>query len=171
MPPKSNFSDINFWGIIFIFLLTVHLNTAIFYGRLNLDYIIFGARLPHILVILGASFISLYTPIFYLLKRRNPKQYKNLLKLHMFGNSTSFMFISMHLVIRSIIFPMGIGLLLFFFTLFLVLSGFTFRFNVLKPFKIINEGIPHYNRSLHISLTISFYIVLLFHLLNVTDFQ
>ncbi len=171
MSSKSSFYDINFWGIILILLLTVHLDTAIFLGRLNLNYTVFGTRLPHLLVILGSSFIALFTPLYYLLKRINPRQYKNLLKLHMFGNTSSLLLVSTHFVYRLVLLPLGIGELLFFFVLISVLSGFIYRFNILKPFKKLNEDIPHYNRFLHISLTISFYLVLVFHLLNVTDFQ
>ena len=168
---KTSFSDSNFWGIIIILLLTVHLNTAIFLGRLNLNYLVFSVRLPHLLGIIGASFVVFFTPLFYILKRIRPGYVKALLKLHMYGNTTSLMLVSLHEAYRLIRLPVGIGLLLFTFVILLVLSGFVYRFGVLRPFKMFVKDIPHYNRFLHTSLTVSFYLVFIFHLLNVTDFQ
>lgn len=169
---KTSFSDPNFWGIVIIFLLTVHLNTVIFTGRLNIDYIVFSYRLPHLLGTIGASFIVVYTPLFYTLKRRYPVYTKNLLKLHIYGNSTSFMLVSLHVVFfRLINLPLRAGLTLFTFVLLLVITGFSQRFGVLRPLRTYMKNILQHNRFLHVSLAISLYIVFFFHMLNVLDFQ
>ena len=166
MSSKSNFRDIQFWGIILIFLLAVHINTAIYLGRIKIIFQFYSIDFPHLLGIIGASFIALSTPIFYILKRRKPKQYKQLLNLHMFGNATSFLLSSMHVVFRLLRLPLGIGFILFAFTSLLVISGFVSKFNLLKPFRNNVENLPHTNRTFHVSLTFSFYLLFFFHLLN-----
>ena len=167
---KSNFRDINFWIIIIIFLVTVNLSTAIYLGRLNLNFTIFSIRFPHLLGIIGASFVSIFTPIFYILKRRNIKLYKQLLRLHMFGNVISLLMISMHETFRFVRLPLGLGFTLYILLLLLVLSGFSFKFNLLKPFRLYIKNVPHYNRFFHVSLTISFYLVFIIHLINVLGY-
>jgi hypothetical protein len=140
---KSNFRNMQFWGIILIFLLAVHINTAIYLGRIKIIFHFYSIDFPHLLGIIGASFIALFTPIFYILKRRNPKQYKQLINLHMFGNTTAFLLSSMHVVFRLLRLPLGIGFILFVFISLLVISGFVSKFNLL------------------------FYFLFSFHLLNV----
>jgi hypothetical protein len=166
MGSHSNFSDVSFWVIIIILLITAHVTTAIYLGRLNLNYKVFSEELTHILSIIGTSFIAIYTPIYYTLKRRSVKLLKPLLRIHMFGNITSFSLISTHIARRVLFFPLGVGILTYTLLFLLWLSGFVFRFRLLKPFGVIVKNVPHYNRSFHISLTVSFYIVLLFHLVN-----
>lgn len=133
LPPKSNFRNLQFWGILLIFLLAVHINTAIYLGRIKIIFQFYSIDFPHLLGIIGASFIAIFTPIFYILKRRKPKQYKLLISLHMFGNVTSFLLSSMHVVFRLLRFPLGIGFILFILTSLLTISGFVSKFNLLKP--------------------------------------
>ena len=171
MAHRTNFNDIDFWIVVLIYLLAIHLATVESIGRLNLNYFVLTAWLPHLLGILGASFIIVYTPLFYFLKRKRPNLNKRLLKMHIFGNSISFMFVTLHMISNLILLPLGIGVLSYLFVLLLMSSGFSYRFGILKPLNVFMKDIPHYNRYLHISLTISFYIVFLFHLLKATNFQ
>jgi hypothetical protein len=156
-----------FWGIILIFLLAVHINTAIYLGRIKIVFQFYSIDFPHLLGIIGASFIAIFTPIFYILKRRTPKQYKQLINLHMFGNATAFLLSSMHVVFRLLRLPLGIGFILFVFISLLVISGFVSKFNLLRPFRSVVKDLPHFNRAFHVSLISSFYILFSFHLLNV----
>ena len=171
MSTRTSFNDSEFWLVTLIFLLTLHIATAESLGRLNFNYNILSTQLTHLLSIIGSSFIALYTPLYYFLKRKHRRLTKNLLKLHVFGNSISCMFVSIHVVARLIRLPLGLGVLSYLFLLLLVLSGYIFRYGVLKPLKIFIKDIPHNNRYIHVSLTASFYITFLFHLLQVLDFQ
>jgi hypothetical protein len=171
MSAKPKFNDAEFWLITIILLLTIHIATAESLGRLNFNISIFSTRITHFLSIIGSAFVVLYTPLYYYLKRRNPHITKTLLKLHIFGNTISCTFVTIHFVARLIRLPLGLGVLSYLFMLLLFLSGYTFRYGVLKPLNIFIKNIPHNNRYLHVSLTASFYIVFLFHLLQVTDFQ
>ena len=64
-------------------------------------------------------------------------------------------------------FVIFVGFLLFILIIVLVISGFIFRFNLLKPLRIYVKDTPHYNRYFHVSLTLSFYLIFVFHLINV----
>jgi hypothetical protein len=167
MSSKSNFRNPQFWGIIIIFLLAVHINTAIYLGRIKIVFHFYSLDFPHLLGILGASFIAIFTPFFYILKRRKPRQYKQLLNLHMFGNATSSLLTSMHAELRLRRLPLGVGFIMFVFISLLTLSGFVSKFNLLKQFRKTVENLPHTNRAFHVSLTFSFYLLLIFHLINV----
>ena len=171
MTSRTSFNDSEFWVVTSIFLLTVHIATAESLGRLNFNINVFSTRLTHFLSIIGSSFVAFFTPLYYFLKRKRRRLTKNLLKIHVFGNSISCMFVSIHVVARLIRLPLGLGVLSYLFLLLLVLSGYAFRYGVLKPLKLVMKDIPHNNRYIHVSLTASFYIVYLFHLLQVTDFQ
>ena len=171
MSTRTSFNNSEFWVITLIFLLTIHIATAESLGRINFNYNVFSTRLTHLLSIIGSSFVACYTPVYYFLKRKRRRLTKNLLKLHVYGNSISCMFVSIHVVARLIRLPLGLGVLSYLFMLLLVLSGYTFRYGVIRPLKLFIKDIPHNNRYIHVSLTASFYIVYLFHLLQVTDFQ
>ncbi len=171
MSNKPKFNDAEFWLITIILLLTIHIATAESLGRLNFNISILSTRITHFLSIIGSAFVVFYTPLYYYLKRRNPRLTKNLLKLHIFGNTISCTFVTIHVVARLIRLPLGLGVLSYLFMLLLFFSGYTFRYGLLKPLNMFIKNIPHNNRYLHVSLTASFYIVFLFHLLQVTDFQ
>ena len=171
MSSRSNFKNISFWGIIILLLFTVHINTAIFLGRLNLELPFLSTSFSHFLSIIGASFVSVFTPIYYILKRRKIKLFKPLLSVHMFGNVISFFMVSTHVFTRLIRIPFGVGFLLFILLIVLVISGFIFRFNLLKPLRIYVKDTPHYNRYFHVSLTLSFYLIFIFHLINAIAFR
>ena len=111
--------------------------------------------------------IAIFTPIFYILKRRNPKQYKQLINLLMFGNATAFLLSSMHVSFRLLRLPLGIGFILLAFISLLVISGFVSKFNLLRPFRSVVKELPHFNRAFHVSIVFSFYLLFGFHLLNV----
>jgi hypothetical protein len=166
MGSRSNFRDVSFWVIIIILLITAHVTAAAYLGRLRLDYKLFNEELTHVLSIVGTTFIVVYTPVYYALKRRYVRQLKPLLRIHMFGNLISFSFVSTHIARRILYFPLGIGVATYTLLFLLWFSGFAYRFHLLRPLGSIVKDIPHYNRWFHVSLTVSFYVVLLFHLVN-----
>ncbi len=55
---------------------------------------------------------------------------------------------------------------LFIIMLVLVVTGFIYRFNLLSNYTGFNEGIPHFNRNLHVILTLSMYLILIVHILT-----
>jgi hypothetical protein len=148
---------------IFVLVLIDWINTGFFVGPL---------RFSHWMGIIGPLFVAIYTPIFYVLRRRYPKRLKLLLNIHVFGFLISFMFISIHFAGQigrpQQFYPeLGEGIALFIIMVLLVATGFIHRFQII-PKKAGKYYKPHFNRYYHVSITTAFYIVIIVHaLINV----
>lgn len=157
--------DLNFWfGLLLIFII-VYLSLATYFRWLDVRFRIGPYFFTHWLSWFGSLFIAFFSLIYYVLKRRIPKLLPKLIKIHMFGNLLSSMFISMHFFQQISrppqFFPdLGTGVALFAIIVILVASGFLHRFQIVKSVA------PHQNRFLHISITTAFYIVVVIHILQ-----
>ncbi len=145
--------------IITILILLDFVDTGFFLGPY---------RFSHWMGIIGSSFILVFAPLYYILKRRFPKRYKILLNLHIFGFTTAFLLVSIHLagqLSRPLQFypDLGGGVALYIIVAILVATGYLFRYNLitLKGGKKLQ---PHTNRMLHVSLISGLYIVLIVHI-------
>ncbi len=161
----SRFGDLNFLSGLLIFLVTIYLSFAAYFRWFDLSFRIGPYFFTHWLSWIGTLFIVLFTPTYYVLKRRRPKLLKTLIAIHMYGNLLSLPLISMHFFQQisrpSQFYPdLGTGLALYIVTLILITTGFIHRFQILKSL------IPHQNRFIHISVTTAFYIVILVHILQ-----
>ena len=156
------FKDSNFLLSSVLVIMTVSLSIATYLHWIQLNFFVGPLRFTHLLVWIGSLFVAVYSPAYYVLKRRYPERIRILIQIHVFGNLTSFMLISMHFAQQigrpPQFYPdLGTGVTLYIVMLVLVASGFLHRFQLLRTFK------PHLNRFLHISVTISFYIIILVH--------
>jgi len=160
--------DLIFWSALMIILIAVFLLVAVYFKWLSVSFFVGPLRFGHWLGVLGTLFIAFLTPAYYILKRRYPKRLKAMLNVHIFGNLFSFMFISVHFA-QQISRPpqfypdLGTGVILYVTMLLLVSTGFLHRFRLLE-----GRGIypPHRNRFLHLSITLTFYLVIVFHSLR-----
>lgn len=161
----SRFRDLNFLLGLSIFLVTIYLSSATYFRWLNFSFRVGPYFFTHWLSWIGTLFIVLFTPTYYVLKRRKRTILKKLITIHMYGNLLSFLLISTHFF-QQISRPpqfypdLGTGVALYIVTLILVTTGFIHRFQLLKGI------VPHQNRYLHISITTAFYIVILVHILQ-----
>ena len=157
-------------SLIMILLFALgFLMVAIYSDWLNLSFRVNGLFFTHWLSWIGALFISIYTPIFYITKRLYPIQVNKLLNIHVFGNLLAFLLISTHFagqVGRPLQFyPEGrTGVALFVITLLTVASGIVHRYNLIPSFGRFE--VPKRNRFVHVSLSLSFYIVIVVHVLH-----
>jgi len=163
--------DLNFWAAIIILLITTFLSVATFLRWFNLRFQIGPFSFTHWLGWIGALFIAFYTPIYYVLKRRNPQLVKTLIKIHVFGNLLSGMLISIHYAQQmgrpAEFYPdLGTGLILYIVMFILVATGFLHRFGMLEKLGRYRVFLPHQNRYLHIAITLTFYIVIIVHVLR-----
>jgi len=126
--------------IITIIILLDFVDTGFFLGPY---------RFSHWMGIIGSTFILVFAPLYYILKRRFPQRYKILLNLHIFGFTTSFLFVSIHLA-GQLSRP-------------LQFYPYLFRYNLitLRGGKKLQ---PHTNRMLHVSLISGLYIVMIVHI-------
>jgi len=145
--------------IITILILLDFVDTGFFLGPY---------RFSHWMGIIGSAFILVFAPLYYIVKRRFPNRYKILLNLHIFGFTTAFLLVSIHLagqLSRPLQFypDLGGGVALYIIVAILVATGYLFRYNLitLRGGKKIQ---PHTNRMLHVSLIGGLYIVLIVHI-------
>jgi hypothetical protein len=164
-PTVHKYRTGSFWISIALFVVAALLSLGTAYRWFDIRFRIGSYFVTHWLAWIGTAFIAVYTPIYYVVKRRRPRWIKPLIPTHMFGNLVSFTFISMHLaqqLTRPAQFPpdLGTGVALYIVMLTLVITGFLHRFNIIPSF------VPHQNRFLHISVTSAFYIVIIVHILQ-----
>ncbi len=157
--------DIDFWTAAAIIIATIPLSIATYSRWFQLNFFVGSFRFTHWLSWIGTFFIALFTPAYYVLKRKYPKTLKALLRIHVFGNLISFLLISIHFAQQvgrpPRFFPdLGTGLVLYIVMPFLVASGFLHRFQILKTIK------PHLNRFFHVAITLTFYMVIVVHILQ-----
>lgn len=130
----------------------------------NLNTYVGPLLLHHWLGWVGAMYIAIITPLYSILKRRYPGRMKTLLAVHVFGNLIAFLFISIHftqLMGRPALFaPIpGTGMAQYIIVATMVATGLMQRLRLakgfLKPWRFI-----------HVSLSLSYYIVLTVHILR-----
>jgi hypothetical protein len=122
-------------------------------------------RLIHYIAFAGALYIAFGVILFGFLKRRSPKKYKLLLRIHTLGNLFAFLLISIHFAGQvgrpANFYPtFGTGLALYFAMVSLVSTGLAFRFRLFRSLT------PATNRFIHTGLAFSFYIIILVHILH-----
>ena len=159
------YRDLHFWLAFMIILVTVYLMVATYLDWFQLNFFVGSFRFPHWLVWIGTLYIAFFTPAYYVLKRRYPKRLKALVKIHVFGNLFAFLLISVHFAQQigrpPQFFPdLGTGLALYLVMLVLTATGFFHRFQMVRSLR------PHLNRFMHVSVTMSFYIIIGIHILQ-----
>ena len=157
----------NFWVILSLIILSIIIAWANYAGLLQLHDRVGPFFIHHWFSLTGSFYIALFTPIYYVMKRRNPRKTGTLLKLHTYGNVVSFGLISIHFAQQisrpAQFFPsLQTGLALYPIVTLLVASGFLMRFRVIS--------LPHNSlRFLHVSLTTAFYFTIWVHILHGLD--
>jgi len=149
---------------LILVIVAIILSVATYNRWLELRFEIGPVYFTHLLSWIGALFIAVYSPIYHYLKRRNPNKLKTLLNIHSFGNLIAFIFISMHFAQQvgrpPDFYPdLGAGLALFIAVCILVTTG------ILRRFQIGKQFIGYY-RTLHVGATVTFYIIVIIHILH-----
>jgi len=157
--------NVDFWSASVIILVTVYLMVATYFRWFQLNFFVGSFRFTHWLGLIGTLFIAFFTPIYYVLKRRHLKRLKAIVRIHVFGNLFSFMLISIHFAQQigrpPQSFPdIGTGLALYIIMLLLTATGFMNRFQIIRSVR------PSLIRSMHVSITMSFYIIIGIHILH-----
>jgi hypothetical protein len=160
---SNRFRDYRFWVALALVVTTAILMYAVYARLLVLRFEVAGESAHHVLSWAGVLFIAIYTPIYYWLKRSYPNRYRTLLGVHMFGNLTAVMALSLHFTHQitrpATAYPdLGTGVVLYPAVLLLVLAGFVLAFGFSKKY-------DHW-RFFHSSLAVTFYMVIVVHLLH-----
>ena len=163
MEPKRRNWEL--WVSAITVILTAFLMIA-YYNR----WFSFAARLGpfriiHYIAFAGTLYIAFGVILFAILKRRNPNNYKILVRAHTLGNLFSFLLISLHFAGQvgrpANFYPdFGTGLALYIGMIALVGTGLTLRFSNFRRFG------PASNRFVHAGLAFAFYIIIVVHILH-----
>ncbi|MCW4002234.1 MAG: hypothetical protein NWE97_03505 [Candidatus Bathyarchaeota archaeon] len=149
--------------MIFI-LATAFSMFAVYFDLVQLHVYVGPYYIHHWLSWTGTTFIALFTPVYYWLKRTSPQRLQALLGVHVFGNLVSFLFVSIHFTQQisrpAQFYPdLGTGVVLYASMLLLVFTGFLTRFQTAK-------SAGRALRFIHQSVTVTFYLIILVHILH-----
>jgi len=157
-------NNASFVTALILVVVAIILSAATYNRWLELRFEVGPVYFTHLLSWIGALFIAVYSPIYYYLKRRNPNKLKTLINIHSFGNLIAFIFISMHFAQqmgRPADFSpdLGTGLALFIAVCTLATTG------ILRRFQLGKQFIGYY-RTLHNGATMTFYVMVIIHILH-----
>jgi hypothetical protein len=161
----SSLKKLEFFFAILLIILAVFFFVVAYLDWIDFGVVIGSYRANHWLVWGGALYIAFAVPIYAMLKRRYAVGIRKWLGFHMFGNLTAFVLISIHFssqVSRPAAFypDLGTGLAMFISMVFLVATGFSHRFGVVKRLN------PQNHRLIHVGLALSFYLIIGIHILH-----
>lgn len=116
--------------------------------------------ITHLAGYVGAFWIAIFTPIYFVLKRRSPRHIKSMLKIHVLSNLLAFALITTHLTHRELNTEfLGTGFVLYVALLSLVVTGILQRFNVMK-------SLGNQVKFVHVSMTTAFYLIVIVHIVG-----
>ncbi|MDF1542319.1 MAG: hypothetical protein P1P71_04315 [Anaerosomatales bacterium] len=151
-----------------IVLLIIAATAAMMIGvgtrNLDLHFTIGPWNLHHWLSWFGATFIALFTPAFYVLKRRSRESREALLPWHVFGGLIAAAAVSAHFIQHvtrpAEFYPdLGTGIVLYTALAISVLTGVLMRHRLLS-------GAMREWRALHVGATVTFYLAIVMHVLT-----
>jgi len=153
------------WFAALAIVLTVFLMFAYYNRWFSFAARIGPFRIIHYIAFAGTLYIAFGVILFTFLKRRKPKRYKLLLRVHGFGNLIAFILISMHFAGQvgrpANFYPtFGTGLALYIGMVSLVVTGLFLRFSLIRRLS------PETNRFVHAGLAFTFYIIIIVHILH-----
>ena len=131
-------------------------------GLVSLGYKLGPYWLNHWLGWLSFGFIIIYVPIFAIFKRRNPRIYGKLMRVHEIGFVVAFILVSLHIgtQIRRVFPPeIGTGIAAYVSLLALVVTGIIRRNQILATRAATL-------RLIHLSMVVSFFLVIVLHVIR-----
>jgi len=161
---KTRVKNVSLWLALLMVVVTVFLIVAIYTRSLRLHILLEEFYIHHWLSWTGTLFIAFFTPAYYFLKRHYPGKFKTLLKVHVFGNLLAVMLVSIHFAQQISRPPQSFpeletGIVLYATMLILVFTGFFLRFQPAKK-------LTRYLRPFHSGVAITFYLVIVVHVLH-----
>jgi hypothetical protein len=156
--------SLDFWSSFLILLFTVMFAAWVYVNWFSLSFFVGDLFFVHWVGLAATFFVGVMVPVYYVLKRKSPKKFKLLLRIHVFGNLLSFLLISVHFAQntgRLSGFPskLGDGLVLFLVLSIIVATGMFVRFGAKMKF-------VRYIKFVHSYAVVLFYFVVAFHVLS-----
>jgi len=153
-----------FWLSLILLLITTIFSVVAYVNWFSLTFFVGSLFFVHWLGLAATIFIVALVPIYYVLKRKSPQNIKTLLKLHVFGNLSSFLLISIHFAqntgrLSAFSPKLGEGFALFLVLSIIVATGMLERFGA--KLKLVK-----YTKFVHRYTVALFYFVVIFHVLQ-----
>ncbi len=160
----KSYRNSELWLSLIILVATILLSIVFYIRWYSLTFFVGPYLFTHWFSLAGFIFISIFIPIYYVLKRERPQNCKTLLRSHVFGNLLAFLLISTHFAQHfgrlAATFPYsGTGVPSFLILSTVVATGFFNRFKIAE--KLVN-----YTRFIHRYILIFFYLIILVHVLH-----
>lgn len=132
---------------------------------IQFGFLIGPFRLSHWFSWTGSIYVAFAVPIIAVLKKHFPNKYQILTQVHIYGNLTAFLLISVHFAGQisraAASYPsLGTGLVLYIAMVLLVGTGILQRFHLMQNVK------PQTTRLLHIGSAMVFYLTIVIHILH-----
>ena len=159
---KSRLRNASLLLALLIVVVTLILMVAVYFRFFRLHVLIGEFNIHHWFSWTGTLFIAFFTPAFYFLKRRYPQKFRTLLQAHVFGSLLAVMFVSIHFIqeiSRPTLPSLGTGVVLYPAMILWTLTGFFLRFHAAK-------NLTRQLRFIHTSVAVSFYLIILVHVLH-----
>lgn len=155
----------DFWGATAVLILTIALMLVVILHWVSISLYLGPFRLSHWFVWIGTVYVAIAVPVIAGLKKRRPQRYKTLFRTHVFGNLLAFMLISLHFASQisrpASSYPdLGTGLVLYIAMLLLVGTGFLQRSQLRSSIKPISY------RFVHMGSAVTFYLIIIVHILH-----
>ncbi len=153
-----------FWLSLILLLVTVIFSVLAYVRWFSLTFFVGSLFFVHWLGLVATVFIAVLVPIYYVLKRKSPKNIKTLLKIHVFGNLFSFLLVSIHFAqstgrLAGLYQRLGEGFALFLVLSVIVATGMLERFGARRK-------LVRYTKSVHRYTVAIFYLVMVIHVLQ-----
>ncbi len=160
----KHYRNSEFWASLLILLVTVFFSAVAYVRWYSLGFFVGSLFFVHWLGLAATGFIAALVPVYYVLKRRRPQKIKTLLKIHVFGNLTSFLLVSVHFAQNtgrlSGFYPrLEDGFVLFLVLSIIVATGMLERFGA-------GHKLVKYTKPVHRYAVAIFYLVMTIHMMQ-----
>ena len=160
----GRYRDPNFWVVVAMVLIAIGIIFFTYSEMYPVETPVGPLPFHHWMSISGASIITVLIPAYILLKRYNQHLRKSLFKIHIYGNLFAFLLISIHFAHHTSegidpVIDTGTGFLQYGVVLLLITTGIIRRFQFASVYS-------QAWRFLHAGLTISFYLIIINHIIR-----
>ena len=160
----KNFRNLEFELTLILLLATAILSTLAYIMWYRLTFFVVSYLFIHWLGIVATIYIAVATPLHYILKRKRPQKSKTILKIHVLGNLSAFLLISLHFAqnlgrLAGALQRIGTGFALYLLLSFIVATG------ILERYKTSGK-LPRYAKIIHKYAVVMLYLVIMLHVLE-----
>ena len=158
----NKIKNAQFWLVILLIAVAIAV-VLILYPHSSSPITIGHNNVYHWIGWSGALYIAAATLVYYVIRRRYVNSYQNIMKFHIFGNLIAFITVSIHFTHQIGSPPIlgtytHLGLTMYSALSLQVITGVLLRFQFINKLKSV--------RFIHVALVMTFYLILIIHILH-----